>query len=108
VASLEGQAGLCKGVEAIQCAPTALFIMTVVKHSEPIAVAEIKAIAKAKLEDRVWDYYITGADEQKTVERNEAVFDEYVVTLLTLSNSVGLQNCQVSSFDPLSFETSAK
>jgi hypothetical protein len=109
VADLECQASLFKGVEALRRASATLFTMTAVKHTEPIAVAEIKAIAKAKLEDRVWDYYITGADEQKTVKRNETVFDEYVLVVPTLSDYlVGLQCYLVSLSDLLSFETFPK
>lgn len=43
---------------------------------EPIAVSEIKAIAKTKLEGAVWDYYITGADGEDTVKRNEDIYKQ--------------------------------
>lgn len=43
---------------------------------DPITVAEIKELAKAKLSKQAWEYYITGADEEKTLARNEAVYDE--------------------------------
>jgi (S)-2-hydroxy-acid oxidase len=45
---------------------------------EPVTVAEIKEIAKSKLPAHVWDYYITGADEETTKRRNEDVYSEYV------------------------------
>ena len=40
----------------------------------PITVAEIKAIAKTKLSQPVWDYYTTGADEEHTLRRNETIY----------------------------------
>lgn len=42
----------------------------------PITIAEIKVLAQKKLPKQVWDYYITGADEEKTVARNEAIYDK--------------------------------
>jgi hypothetical protein len=49
-----------------------------VDRSQPIAVSEIKAIAKAKLAGPVWDYYITGADGEDTVKRNEDIYRQCV------------------------------
>lgn len=43
---------------------------------DPITVADIKEIAKKRLDKPVWDYYITGADEEYTVRRNESIFQE--------------------------------
>lgn len=44
--------------------------------SEPITVSEIKSIAQVNLPKQVWEYYETGADEERTVRRNEAIFDQ--------------------------------
>lgn len=46
-------------------------------ESAPITIAEIKAIAKRKLPEPVWDYYTTGAEDEQTARRNEDVFHEY-------------------------------
>jgi hypothetical protein len=45
---------------------------------DPITVAEVKAVAKAKLSKQAWEYYITGADDEVTLGRNEAAYDEHV------------------------------
>ncbi|KAI9037193.1 alpha-hydroxy acid oxidase [Aspergillus affinis] len=47
--------------------------------SEPVAVSEIKAIAKTKLQGQVWDYYTTGADEEETVKRNEEIYQRLLI-----------------------------
>jgi (S)-2-hydroxy-acid oxidase len=43
---------------------------------EPVTVSEIRDIAKSKLKPHVWDYYVTGADEETTVRRNQSIYDE--------------------------------
>ena len=40
----------------------------------PIAVSDFRTIAEAKLKGQVWDYYITGADEEETVKRNTEIY----------------------------------
>lgn len=44
---------------------------------EPITISDVRDIAKKRLPRQVWDYYTTGADDEHTVRRNEAVFKEY-------------------------------
>lgn len=44
--------------------------------TDPITVREVKAIAKSKLSESAWNYYTTGADEEKTLARNEVIYDE--------------------------------
>lgn len=44
---------------------------------EPITISDVREIAKKRLPRQVWDYYTTGADDEYTVRRNEAVFKEY-------------------------------
>lgn len=46
---------------------------------DPITVAEVKAIAKQRLSKSAWNYFVTGADNESTLERNSAIYDEYVV-----------------------------
>ena len=41
----------------------------------PITVPEIEEIAKTRLPKNVFDYYVSGADEQKAVARNSYMFD---------------------------------
>lgn len=40
----------------------------------PITISDVREIAKERLDPAAWDYYITGADEEQTVHRNETVF----------------------------------
>ena len=44
-------------------------------HDDPITIAEITAIAQRRLPTNVWDYYASGADEQRALKRNEDAFD---------------------------------
>lgn len=55
--------------------------------TDPITIPEVKAIAKSKLSKSAWNYYTTGADEEKTLARNEAIYDEHVFLLLLQSPS---------------------
>lgn len=41
-----------------------------------VTVADAYEIAKARLPKPVWDYYTTGADDEHTRERNQAVYRE--------------------------------
>jgi isopentenyl diphosphate isomerase/L-lactate dehydrogenase-like FMN-dependent dehydrogenase len=43
---------------------------------EPITIADVKAIAQKRLSPSAWNYYTTGADEERTTRRNERVFEE--------------------------------
>jgi (S)-2-hydroxy-acid oxidase len=42
---------------------------------DPITIAEITTIAQKKLPKQVWDYYASGADEERTLKRNANAFD---------------------------------
>lgn len=44
--------------------------------TEPVTVCEIKEIANTKLKGPVWNYYVTGSDDETTVKRNEEVYAE--------------------------------
>lgn len=46
------------------------------KTVDPITVAEVKEIARKRLDPGVWDYYITGADEEYSIRRNENAYRE--------------------------------
>lgn len=50
-------------------------------QEDPITIPEIKAIAKSKLPEGAWNYYTTGADQEKTLARNEAIYDQCVFSL---------------------------
>jgi (S)-2-hydroxy-acid oxidase len=42
---------------------------------DPITIAEITSIARKKLPKQVWDYYASGADEERALKRNAGAFD---------------------------------
>ncbi|KAI6914594.1 FMN-dependent dehydrogenase [Hortaea werneckii] len=46
---------------------------------DPITIADIKEIAKAKLRPDVWSYYITGADDEQSVRRNESIYERILL-----------------------------
>lgn len=41
---------------------------------DPITILEVRDIAEKRLDPAAWDYYITGADGELSVRRNEAIF----------------------------------
>lgn len=41
---------------------------------DPITIADVREIAQKRLDPAAWDYYITGADGEQTVRRNETIF----------------------------------
>ena len=41
---------------------------------DPITVLEVREIARKRLDPAAWDYYITGADGELSVRRNESIF----------------------------------
>ncbi|KAK7418115.1 hypothetical protein QQX98_004090 [Neonectria punicea] len=45
-------------------------------HPRPITVAEVKDIAEKNLEEQVWRYYVDGAQEQITAQRNQSISNE--------------------------------
>ncbi|TKX21247.1 oxidase-like protein 2 [Elsinoe australis] len=49
------------------------------KTVDPITVAEVKEIARKRLDPGVWDYYITGADEEYSIRRNENAYRELLL-----------------------------
>ncbi|KAI0146549.1 FMN-dependent dehydrogenase [Pestalotiopsis sp. NC0098] len=53
---------------------------------EPITISDVREIAKKRLPRQVWDYYTTGADDEHTVRRNEAVFKELLIRPRALRN----------------------
>lgn len=50
--------------------------------SHPITVASIKQLAKERLPESVWTYYITGSDDERTANRNESIYDRQVLSFL--------------------------
>lgn len=43
---------------------------------DPVTVADVKEIAKARLNPDVWDYYVTGADDEFSLRRNEKIYQK--------------------------------
>ncbi|KAF7537566.1 hypothetical protein G7054_g3612 [Neopestalotiopsis clavispora] len=60
--------------------------MTNHSESEPITISDVREIAKKRLPRQVWDYYTTGADDEQTVRRNEAAFQELLIRPRALRN----------------------
>lgn len=44
----------------------------------PLTISELEAIAQTKLRKQVWDYYVSGSDEQASARRNKEAYDKYV------------------------------
>ena len=49
------------------------------KDDVPLTVAELEAIAKGKLTRQVWDYYVSGAEEQSTIKRNRQAYEKLFI-----------------------------
>lgn len=49
------------------------------EDEKPLTIAEFEAIAKTKLEQQVWDYYISGAEEQISIKRNRDAFTRLIL-----------------------------
>lgn len=45
-----------------------------IEMPDPVTVADVREIAQKRLDPAAWDYYITGADDEQTVARNETIF----------------------------------
>ena len=45
-----------------------------IEMPDPVTIADVREIAQKRLDPAAWDYYITGADEEQTVVRNETIF----------------------------------
>lgn len=45
-----------------------------IEMADPITIADVKEIAKKRLDPAAWEYYITGADDEQSVRRNETIF----------------------------------
>ncbi|KAF4551903.1 FMN-dependent dehydrogenase-like protein 7 [Elsinoe fawcettii] len=54
------------------------------KVLDPITLAEVKHIAQQKLDRNVWDYYITGADDEHSLRRNEDAYQSLLLRPLVL------------------------
>lgn len=52
--------------------------MTLIKEPvpEPVNIADVHKIAQQKLAKPVWDYYVTGADDEYTLARNHEAYNE--------------------------------
>lgn len=49
------------------------------ENERPFTVADLEVIAKSKLPEQVWDYYVSGADEQTSIRRNRRAFDRLLL-----------------------------
>ena len=49
------------------------------QDEKPLTVAEFEAIAKSKLRQQVWDYYVSGAEEQLSMQRNKEAFTRLIL-----------------------------
>jgi len=49
------------------------------EDGKPLTIAEFETIAKAKLEQQVWDYYVSGAEEQISIKRNRDAFTRLIL-----------------------------
>jgi hypothetical protein len=45
-----------------------------IEMPDPVTIADVREIAQKRLDPAAWDYYITGADDEQTVRRNETIF----------------------------------
>lgn len=46
---------------------------------KPLTIAEFEVIAKSKLKQQVWDYYVSGAEEQLSIKRNRDAFTRLIL-----------------------------
>lgn len=44
------------------------------KMPDPITIADVREIAQQRLDPAAWEYYITGADDEQSVRRNEEIY----------------------------------
>jgi hypothetical protein len=44
----------------------------------PITLSEVQSLAQQKLGKQVWDFYVSGADDQRSAQRNQSAYDQYV------------------------------
>ena len=49
------------------------------ESSMPLTIAEFEVIAKSRLPEQVWDYYVSGSDEQKSIKRNRRAFERLLL-----------------------------
>lgn len=42
----------------------------------PLTIAELETIAQTKLRKQVWDYYVSGSDEQASARRNKEAYNK--------------------------------
>ncbi|KAK5945989.1 hypothetical protein PMZ80_000128 [Knufia obscura] len=50
-----------------------------VHDDKPLTIAEFEAIAKTKLKQQVWDYYVSGAEDQISIQRNREAFTRLII-----------------------------
>lgn len=55
------------------------------RKMDPMTIADVKEIARKKLHSDVWDYYVTGADDEQSVRRNEAIYSKYLLCMHLVS-----------------------
>lgn len=44
----------------------------------PLTIAELEVVAQTKLRKQVWDYYVSGSDEQASARRNKEAYNKYI------------------------------
>lgn len=49
------------------------------QDDKPLTIAEFEAIAKTKLKQQVWEYYVSGAEEQLSIRRNRDAFSRLIL-----------------------------
>jgi len=68
--------------QSTRCVPSTYFAASTdmphahsdIEMLDPITIADVREIAQKRLDPAAWDYYITGADDEQTVVRNETIF----------------------------------
>ena len=45
-------------------------------QADPITIDQVETLAQQKLPDQVYNYYASGADDQKALESNRADYDK--------------------------------
>jgi len=49
------------------------------EDDKPLTIAEFEAIAQKRLKQQVWDYYVSGAEEQLSIKRNRDAFSRLIL-----------------------------
>lgn len=66
----------------------------------PLTIAELEVIAQKKLRKQVWDYYVSGSDEQTSTKRNRDAYTKYVAKLFCFVPQTVLMKAQTRASTP--------